>query len=206
MKRILRPWVFAPVGLVALVWFVGAYLPSNSAIAAAEARVEAAELERELTIAERSDLEEFASDMTTLEQRELLAALAVPEEPRVGEFVRTIEAHADASGVQVETISPNAVSDDTTFDGNEPLPSGVSAVTIAVGATGSYAGISEFLGAFETGQRLVLIDAISLSLIDDRPDVLSIDFTLRIFTSSALVADDGFDDDAFDNPSDEEPA
>ncbi len=201
MRPFLRPWVLAPSVILAVIWAALAILPAQASSLSSEGRLELALGEQRGGIADRVNLEAFRSEVESVDQRFQMFNAAIPEEADIAEFVQMMDRVADASGVVLESVAPNAVSDANTFDGNDPLPVGVSAVTVSIGATGSYLGVSAFLSGLDDDPRLVLVDAVSVSSIDDQPDALSLDLTLRVFTTQPLVPDDGAS--AFDDPLDE---
>lgn len=201
MRPFIRPWVLAPSVILAVLWAALAMLPAQASSSSSEGRLELALSEQRGGIAERVNLEAFRAESAAVDRRFQTVNAAIPEEADIAEFVQMMDRVADTSGVVIESVAPNAVSDAFTFDGNDPLPIGVSAVTVAIGATGSYLGVSAFLAGLDDDPRLVLVDAVSVSAIDDQPDALSLDLSLRVFTTEPLVPDDG--SSALDDPLDE---
>ena len=193
MKGFFRPWMLAPSLAVLALWVLVAYAPSRATIDDAEQRLEDAQANQQDAAAERQDLSAFAADESGLTSRTAVLALALPETAEVGGFVQRIEAMAVDAGLAIEVVAPNGVSDSTTFDDNAQLPDGISAVSIDIGATGTYAQITDFVAQLETSERLVLVDALSITTVDDTPDLLSVDLTVRVFTTEDLVEDDEFD-------------
>ncbi len=200
MRTLIRPWVLAPSVVLSVVWAAFAILPAQTNAFSAEARLELALNEQRSGIVDRVNLEAFRAEAESVSRRFEEVNAAIPAGPEIADFVRMLDRLADSSDLVIDSVAPNAVSDAYTFDGNDPLPIGVSAVTVAIGATGSYLGISEFLLGLDTDPRLVLVDAVSVTAIDDQPDVLALDLTLRVFTTKQLVQDDGASafDDEFD--------
>ena len=189
-----RPWMVGPPLAVLLIWGAIGFFPARQISATAETRIRTAQEAQVRGAAQRNSLEQFRTSSAEMTTRVRSAKASVPASLEVAAFVRTLEQLAIDSALQLDVLAPSGVSGDSFVDGNDPLPAGLSAVSITIGATGSYNEITEFVRGLEEARRLVLVDSIAITTTDENLDVLGLDLTLRIFTTAELTKNSEFED------------
>lgn len=102
-----------------------------------------------------------------------------------GALVSDIDELADSFGVELEQISPSV----SLGGSGGSLPRGTSAVSLSLGARGSYEELMAFLDQLSTLDRLVMVDLVQINSDAESGD-LFLDASARVFTTADLVASD----------------
>lgn len=189
MRNLLsRPVIIPPLVLLA-VWAVVAFTTQRT-IATDEERIEDLQAEQLTLVVELDELSKAEDRVQSFETDLARFAVAVPPTADLGPLLRTLDAAADATGVRIDLLAPTNVASSTTATIDRPVPSSMSSVTLSVTGIGSFTGTMELVARIEDLERLVVIDALTLTTADDDPDQIVIDLELRVFTTDVLVEDD----------------
>ena len=195
MTRFAHPRVLALPAVVVVAWAVLAFVPARAEQADALDRVETARNERLAAAGELVEVLAFVDERAILEDRFVQLERALPAESELGSFTRDVERMARSASVSVEVISPSSGGEGEDLD----LPAGLALVSVSITAVGEYGSLVDFIEQVELGERLVVIDAISMTTDASDPSLLSVDLGLQIFTTTPVLSSDDstFDDEEF---------
>ena len=170
------------------VWFGLAGL--TSAIAPDAERLIEAEAERDVLLLDLAEARALPQRAGGFEQRLTETDVAVPPAVDLAGFVRSVDAAGEAAGVFIEQMAPLSVSSDTDDEVITHLPTDTSAVTISIGASGSYDQIMAFADGLRALDRLVVIDRFEANADEENITQVIADLELRIFTTQVLSSPD----------------
>lgn len=173
--------LLAPPLILGLVWGGTIWWPSRSAISSANDQIDRAQSGQLSLVAEIDRLNGVTSQLSDLERDLSEIARSIPSDPDIGDFLTTLAAAADQSGVRINLVSPSEILDSTTTDANRPVPAGMTAVSIIMEAEGDFAEVMAFTNQLDQMSRLVVVDHISMAAVDGAIQVIIVDLSLRIF-------------------------
>jgi type IV pilus assembly protein PilO len=160
------PWYLQALVFFALALVIigaGEYLPispvATMRTAVAENHTKDSELNREvdqLQVYERRNAE-FKLEMASLEKQLETLKTIVPEEKELDEFIRLLQGSAAASGVQIRTLTANAV---VAKDYHYELPFSIS-------VDGPYYNIEDFFSRLSRLSRIINVGDLKFSGIAD---------------------------------------
>lgn len=194
--------------LVTVLWFLFVFSPRRDAIAAAQAEQDGAAL-RQITLQTALD------NLQQIKENELTYLFAIgqmeasiPTTPQADAFIEDLTFLAESTGVELSTIS-------LTPPVADPLTGGFE-VPVSISIDGEYFEILGFLYGVEALDRLVIVDAVSLTptqgpdlpetteppegdddgvVTDPRitpdTDILAADITMRIFARTPATETSG---------------
>jgi Tfp pilus assembly protein PilO len=157
------------------VWFALVWMPRGNEIAAAETRVEAADLRAEelqlelqrLVSAERDDeASDAALDRVTA---------AIPDTADLAGLITGVNATATEAGVQLLGVTPAALTAGTP-----------TVVPFSLDVTGGYFSVVSFTQKLTALPRLIVIDSLQVSAADR--GALTVKFAARAFTTQAVAS------------------
>ncbi|MFT7597085.1 MAG: Tfp pilus assembly protein PilO [Acidimicrobiales bacterium] len=180
--------------VMAWAWAWLAFLPARSTTQDAIDRMETTNADREFVTGERIRVQQFEAERPLHDDRFAAIELAIPSTVEFGNFARRVHSMADESSFDVTVVTPDVVTAEATFATDNEPPVGVAAVAVSISGIGSYSEINNFVATLETSDRLVVVDTLSIAVMEEDPDVLSLDLVARIFTTEELVAPDPADD------------
>ncbi|WKZ82816.1 MAG: type 4a pilus biogenesis protein PilO [Acidimicrobiia bacterium] len=186
MKRNLLLAVLG-VLLITVLWWMFLISPRNGEIADLERETFAAvDTEQRLRV-QIVQLEEISeSEDEYVEALDSLAAL-IPTEPELDEFIEDIDALAQATSVDLLTLAPSTpaapVSETSTLRD----------ILVSCEIEGEFFEILGFLFGLTDMERLVRVDAVSLSSSESETGaiIISAGLELRLFTLSGLIPAEG---------------
>lgn len=184
-----RNFLLALLGviLITLLWWMFLISPRNGEIADVERETFAAvDAEQRLRV-QISQLEEISErEDEYVEALDSLAAL-IPTDPELDEFIEDVDALAQATSVDLLTLAPST-----------PAPpvsetSALRDILISCEIEGEFFEILGFLFGLTDMERLVRVDAITLSSSESETGaiIISAGLELRLFTLSDLVPAEG---------------
>lgn len=182
--------LIGPPVVLTLLWLAAVYVPSQRSISSANDQLVQTQDDQLALVTEIDELNQSESQLPEVERDLEITALAIPDAPMVGAFVATIAAAAADSGVQVNLVSPTEVLDITTNDPNRTVPSGLTAVVIAIEAEGTFENTMAFAAGLEDLSRLIVVDQLAMVAVDGSDQLIILDMTLRIFATGGPVAAD----------------
>ena len=174
--------LLGPPAALGLLWIGALWLPSQSAMEAAEVRLEQSQVDQLALVAEIDALNEIAEILPELQADLTAVAEAVPADPDIDAFLSAVASEAEASGVRVTLISPSQILDSASADASRPVPSGMNAIAFVLEAEGSFDAVMAFTSRLDELRRLVVVDRIGMSAIDGDEQVIVVDMSLRIFS------------------------
>jgi Tfp pilus assembly protein PilO len=155
MRRSLVFLIVLALVLVTGLWWMFLISPKNQAIADAETRLEDAESQEVLLRTQIKRLQ----DIKDAEVSYIVAIgeieQSLPERPELAAFIDDVTLLASRTGVNLDSISPSAPSENTTL-GFYEMPVGLL-------IQGEFFEVLGFLYGIEAMDRLVRVDGISLS-------------------------------------------
>ncbi len=185
--------MFGPPTVALLLWLgvIGV-----TAIFSSDAERQAlAEEERSILLDELAVARDLPGRVPGVAARLAATDVAIPPTLGLAGFVRAIDVAGDGSGVFIEQVAPLTVSSDTDEEVVNHLPNGTSAVSISIGATGSYEEIMAFADALLVLNRLVVMDIFEINTDEENANQIIADIELRIFTTEQLTTVDADIDD-----------
>jgi Tfp pilus assembly protein PilO len=189
-RILLRRTVLLPPLILTVVWVAVLWWPSRSTIDTEESRLTDLQTEQLALVTELNHLtaaeervDEFERDLTRF-------AVAVPPTTELDDLLRSVDAEASTVGLQIELFAPTNVADSATAKTGEAVPPSMSSVSLALTGVGTFDASMAFVKRLESMDRLVVIDALSLSSADNDPNRIIVDLAFRVFTNAELVGSD----------------
>lgn len=190
--RIILVAVAVPV--LAVVWFVLVWRPSQNRVNDLRRQQEAARTERAQLEARLERLRQLQRDEPAL--RAQLARLdeALPLEPRIPDFILQVQEAANLAGVPFLSISPSLPSPFTppaVAGAAAPAGAGpVQAVSVSITTTGKFFELEDFIVRMERLSRAVRVNTFSLAPsagVGGTSPTISVSFAMQIFVSGAAL-------------------
>jgi Tfp pilus assembly protein PilO len=167
--------------LLAVAWWFFLISPRNGDINDAQDQLEAARTQETAIRAQLAQLQEIQDDellyVDALEELESL----VPDEALLDRFIEDLEALADATGVDLQTLSSAPP---------EQVPeSALRVVRISVQLEGRFFDVLGFLFELNDMERLVRVDGLAMTSSTDEAGItsLSVNLDMGLFTLSDLI-------------------
>lgn len=177
-----RRALFGPPIVFGLLWAVAVWLPSQSAIAAANDRAAAAQDDQLALVADIDRLNQAAPRLSLLDVDLRLATELVPRDPAVDDFLAALAFEADRAGVLLTLVVPARLA-----SVDPGLPVGVDAVSVLVKADGGFEPMMDFIGSLDGLSRLVVVDRVTMSSAEDTTSSVSTEVSLRIFSNATAA-------------------
>ena len=173
MTKLKQLWLltaFGSVAVLALGWFL-LVTPKNSKAAAIRTETEA-QLQANATLQSKIALLKAQQKQLPKLQRELEEfARLIPDNPALPSLIRSLSDAADASGVELVSVSPSAP---TLFTG-APAANGMALaqVPVAVKVKGTYPDIQQFFSEVEALKRAFLVNGVKVNPASGGADAAS---------------------------------
>lgn len=183
-EQVSRWCIAVPALAVLIVWVAVAWFPTSRTLDDLQGRSDSAATERLALIADVDEVRQLEADRAETIDRGRRLEAALPSSAQIDQFVRSVDRITTEHDVVVNRLSPVAV--ETSADGTgTALPAGVTAVSMTLGATGTYADVMAFIGSFTSLDRIVVVDSLALATKGDGSGVLDLDVGFRVFTGTS---------------------
>lgn len=153
MRRNLAIFLAAVV-LISALFFVLVFRPQSNRIAEATDTADAEEQRVQTLRAELDRLQELERNAPELRKQAARFQAAIPEEPRLAEFILQVQEAANASGIEWIAVNPTPPT--------AGPQAGTSDIPIQMNVNGGYFQVQDFLVRLETLPRAVKIDSVNL--------------------------------------------
>lgn len=175
--------------VLVVAWFFLGFNPNRSRIN--ELRDEQEEVEASITRleAELARLEELQRMEPELRAQFTRLQDAVPEDPRIPDFILQVQEAANLAGIEFLSISPSLPAAFTP-PGGEGGAANLQAIAVSIQTTGRFFALEDFIIRLEKLARAVRINTFGLSPGGGAADVpgtspsMSVTFQLQIFMAS----------------------
>jgi len=176
-----RAPLFAAVAVivVAILLVVVLVLPKMHDVSSAQDQLDAARLEQTTLEVRKAALDQAKLDAPKAVRTIANVHKRIPATADEPGFILLLSNAAASAGIDIVTLTPSTpVFDSTT---------GLSTITVAVSATGSYFDITDFMYKIETLPRAAVVTALSLSPVDETAvsPVLTMTAQINLFTSDS---------------------
>ena len=183
--------LLGPPLLLGLIWAAAIWWPSQMAISSANEQLEQAESQQLLLVTDIDRLNQTSMQQSDLEADLAAIARSIPNDPHIDTFLGTLASIAEQNGVRVNLVSPTDILNGATSDPNRPVPTGMSAVAIALEAEGDFDDVMAFTSGLDDLSRLVVIDEIGMVALDGDTQLIIVDVSLRIFATEQPTEEPG---------------
>jgi Tfp pilus assembly protein PilO len=160
--------------LVALIVLVFLLLPRISAVGKKSDDVDAARAKEQSLRLQLQQLEEAKSQAQIVQRQLNRLETKIPPTADLPSLIRLLQTAADSSAVDFMSVSPGTPTQVVT---------GVSTISLAINATGSFFSVEEYLFKMETLPRAVRITQISVAPGGVIPGTLTITMTGEVYTT-----------------------
>jgi Tfp pilus assembly protein PilO len=176
-----RAPLFAAVAVVvvAILLIVVLVLPKEHDVSKAQDQLDQARSEQTTLEVRKAALEQAKVDAPKAVKTIANVHKRIPPVADEPGFILLLDNAAASAGIDIVTLTPSTpVFDSTT---------GLSTITVAVSATGSYFDITDFMYKIETLPRAAVVTALSLSPVDETAvsPVLTMTAQINLFTSDS---------------------
>ncbi len=158
-----------PVLIVTAIWWVTSWNADASSVEASNARQAAAQQATIQAASQIASATEFRDGGAASQAQLEALRTALPDTPDIGRFVLLNGAAADAAGVVVSDLAPEAPGLST-----EDAPTGTQAIGIDMAVVGTQSAVDSYLEQLAALPRIIAVDELSTSRASDTTVELSI--------------------------------
>jgi len=183
MRRAMPFLVIGACLVLVLGWYFMWYSPAGDDVASTKTQAETLDVQSQVLEVQIASLREVADRAPALEARAAELAARIPAETSLDGFIVEANRIASANGIEWVSVSPVPLA------GGGPAGTGV--IAFSAQANGTYEQLRTYLEELMNGDRLVVIDTVSITPASGSTDEgaapsdeLQVSFDGRMFTSA----------------------
>lgn len=185
--------------VVAAVWFLVSYHPTQHKVAQVRAEVTSVRTQVAGLEAQLKHLQDLQRNEAKLRAKLSRFATALPSDPRLPQFILSVQDAANKAHVDFISVTPALPSASTggaaapstgTPAGTAPASPGLQEITVSLTTTGSYFTVQNFIYRLENLDRAIRVDTFNVSAGGAAPGAaiggaqkLSVSLSFRMFVS-----------------------